>query len=319
VPIADPTVDPAKPLEIKEMKLAAFTTRDVVFGGISLVGALCAAATLKLTLNEQQEEAKKSEQELRDLAFKFLFGESKTQYYVPSVNNPYNPIQGITPPTRDALTGIFSRLGLSKQQLREVNDPCTPTLDGSLLLLGGPVANIFTRQIMGTGRGSPLFSRAQGKPIELPLTFANVVSERIGVGHRPEYQIAVRGKPLSGLERSDCDFLLLTSMPNVFSPHYGVFGHRIMVIAGWHGAGTRSIELVLKDAKLLAELSRKGGAYQGWQAIVKVSKVDGAVGKPIQIGEHNLFEIRGVDFDRIHDTVRGKCYWVDPDERLMQA
>jgi DNA-binding XRE family transcriptional regulator len=308
---------------VPQWPIAGFTTgvskRDFVLGAFSFASALFGGATFVTAKMKEWSDEEKRTAEHRELAYRLLFGDSETQYYVPSINNPYSLITGITAPTGDALSYLFRHFGFTPEKFRPLTDARTPAFNGSIMLLGGPVANVFSRQLMGTGAGCPLFSHVHNKPITLPISFDNVVSSKTGVGNRPQYEISIQGRTLQGLESADCDFLVLTSIPNVFSHAHGVFDHRITVVAGWHGAGTRAIGLILSQPKFLARLHEKTKGFTAWQALIKVGSINRETGVPARIGELAVFEIGHVDFGRVRDAMRGESFWIHPQDRITRA
>ena len=308
---------------VQQWPIAGFTKelskRDFFLGSFSLASAIFGGLNFSATLADGWSEEEKRTAEHRELAYRLFFGDSETQYYVPSINNPYSTIKGITAPTGDALTFLFKHFGFGPEKFRPLTDPRTSKFDGSIMLLGGPVANVFSRQLMGTGAGCPLFSHVHSKPISLPISFDNVVSSETGAGNRPQYEIRIAGRKLDGLDSADCDFLVLTSIPNVFSPGYGLFEHRITVAAGWHGAGTRAIGLILSQPKFLAQLHEKTKGLAAWQALIKVGSINRETGVPAKIGEWAAFEIGHVDFGRVRDAMRGESFWIHPQDRIIRA
>jgi len=299
-------------MHLGAMTIASLTRRDFFVLGVATGIISNILAVLGIRAYDDYVEKREFGREL-------LFRGSNTNYYRPSTNNPYSRVTGITLPTRDALASVFQHLGFTRDRFESVDDPCVRSLDGSLLLLGGPVANMFSRQILGVGTGSWLFSRAQGKNVTLPIAFENIPAGKVRGGVRPHYRVTVQGhRSFSRLDDPDADFLLLTSIPNIFSRSYGVFDHRIMIVAGLHGAGTRSIDLVLQEPKLLDELIKRTKSYSGWQALIRVDKLDPTKEKPLQLGERAVVEITNVNFDRAHEMVQGSCFWLDPSDTPIE-
>jgi transcriptional regulator with XRE-family HTH domain len=321
-PVTSASADPAQGAA-QQWPIAGFTNglskRDFILGSFALASAVFGGLNFAATKMKEWSDEEKRTAEHRELAYRLFFGDSETQYYVPSINNPYSPIKGITAPTGDALTFLFKHFGFGPEKFRPLTDPRTSKFDGSIMLLGGPVANVFSRQLMGTGAGCPLFSHVHSKPVTLPISFDNVVSSEIGAGNRPRYEIRVAGRKLDGLDSADSDFLVLTSIPNVFSPCYGLFDHRITVAAGWHGAGTRAIGLVLSQPKFLAQLHEKTKGLTAWQALIKVGSINRETGVPTRIGESAVFEIGHVDFGRVRDAMRGESFWIHPQDMATRA
>jgi hypothetical protein len=224
----------------------------------------------------EEVEGRKSKQR-QDMVFDLLFGESKRQFYVPSFDNPYAPLPpgSMTAPTADALKSIFDHVGFESRHIQELKETHPSKIDGSILLLGGPVPNKLSRAILGKGHGSPLFLHALGKRIDLPVHFANYLGDKLGPGNRPKYRIVVNGSSLQVAEEGIDDFLVITSIPNVCSVNFETFKHRLVNVAGFHGGGMRAIDLVLEDEflpklyKQLSESPKLKGA-PAWQALLRI-------------------------------------------------
>lgn len=239
------------------------------------IASLLASITQFLEAQERDRKEKKEEQKRlhQQMILNLIFGESSKQYYTPSFDNPYAEIGGITAPTKDALSSVFCNLGGASTNMRELKITGPSTIDGSLLLLGGPVPNPVSRSILGIGGGSPIFKQALHKEVRLPVSFSNIESFDPGPGKRPEYEILVNGKSLP-IKKGEEDYLVITSMPNIYSSTY-FFRHRLMNVAGLHGGGTRAIDLVLNDeflGKLYKDVNNTNKLKNAaaWQAVIKV-------------------------------------------------
>jgi hypothetical protein len=268
----------------------------------------------------------------RHLAIDILFGSAAKRHGVPSRHNPFAPTkEEITKPTADAINSVISRLKLDENGFDQSTDLATTVLDGSFVFFGGPVANAYSRHILGRGSGSPLFKLVHtNNEAILPVSFDLDASLRSGAtvdyddrqGRRPAWELVVQTdqKPYRGPVRTEggqqvSDFLLLTSIPNVYSPTNNP-GDRILVVSGAHGAGTRAIDLILNGPnapKMLDFLYRETTAkdMKGWQALIPVTKLSSDTGWPSELAKPQIYKIQA-DFDQLHDLLRGKPFIVDP-------
>lgn len=292
----------------KALPIVATSDFDPVRRWVCKVGAvlpiLLAAAPVVIELAKLEKEREDQKRLRQQLVKDLIFGETAIHYYTPSYNNPYTEIDGMTVPTSYALSRVFSHLGIGSDDMEEIKISEPAVIDGSLLLLGGPVPNPVSRSILGIGSYSPIFKIALGKEVHLPVSFANVTSKDIGPGMRPDYQIMVKGVPQQ--VHSGEDYLVITSIPNIYSSEK-VFDHRLFNVAGLHGGGTKAIDLLLhkewfeklyKNVKESSELKNA----PAWQAIVKVELNKD---QPKRILGFKTFRIKldEEDFDRTQDYI----------------
>lgn len=271
-----------KNISTKTVELPVIATSNVDWGKrafiLSVFLAPFAASSLGSFLIEYEKREKEKENQKnahRQMISNLIFGESTRHFYTPSYNNPYAENSGITTitnPTKDALFSVFSHLGGTPENMTDLNTSGPAIIDGGLLLLGGPVPNPVSRSILGDGSGSPIFQEALSKKVRLPISFANINSIKTGPGNRPEYQVLVNDNPLPA--EKGTDYLVITSMPNIYSSTYAL-GDRLFNIAGLHGGGTRAIDLVLQQdflGKLYKDVTESSElrSAPAWQAIIRV-------------------------------------------------
>ncbi len=320
---------PAQPIPIGGFSQASTSNRRQF---LQLATPIYAAVVSTLMLGvgvinwrEKEREALEADSrrraEQRAMISSLLFGDDRAdQYYVPGMDNPYSGIKGITPHVNVAYTSIISKLGFTEDRLQQISDLRTPRVDGSLLLLGGPVPNVFTKWIMGIGRGSPVLGRNSRNAYELPISFRNIFPHTPVVGERPKYEIVIEGRSLPDVNEQD--YLVLTSIPNVFSNGYGVFNHRIFIAAGLHGPGMRAAHLLLNDPIALEEIFREARDYHrpdlGWQALVHVGKVDAATSMPHEIRGLAFRPIKGLNFDAVRKKFENKPLKIDIEHPLTR-
>ncbi len=315
-------VSPVKgPREIKIGVLAKMDLgrRDFIFLSIASLSALFAGSNLALNQLQRHSDEAKVALEQRELAFSLLFGQSDEQFIRTSTNNPYSITKGTTLPTFDALNSIMSNFSGIDTHFKELrNEEVLSNVNGSIVLLGGPVANIYSRQVFGVGDGSLLFKRAYGRRIDLPVYFDNVLSKVSGPGTRPEYRVIADGRSIGVRETGDQNYLVLTSIPKVFSKFYGIFDHRIVIVSGLNGVGTRAIHQVLRNPGMMDRLRKETIGMPAWQALIHVNEIDKERQLPIRVGECRVWGINHVDFDKIHEVVKDECFWVDPNDPLIK-
>ena len=73
---------------------------SALFGGAGLVGY------------SELKARRETSQEVKELAFEMLFGGAANQYFLPSTDNPYAAVNGITGPTSDAMKTVFNHFGV---------------------------------------------------------------------------------------------------------------------------------------------------------------------------------------------------------------
>jgi hypothetical protein len=267
-------------------------------------------------------------EEAKGLGINLLFGASESKSGVPSVDNPFSGEFGVTKPTRDAIANVLASLELDPSVIREQADLRTEQLVGSFVFFGGPVANKYSRHIMGLEGPSPLLEIAHhGRRAILPIHFdivrpqgskSSVPYSSGKAGGRPAWEIVVhekRGERRARVDVADGrqanDFLVITSIPNVYSPS-GVLGrNRITTIAGVHGPGTRAVALILKDPSLLNELHKLVRGYEAWQALLEIRGIDHETQWPKSVRIERCVPI-DADFGKLATLLAGKPFLTDP-------
>lgn len=282
------------------------------------IGGEAVVDEYRRTRDELAERAKVEMDEI-EIGRRLLFGDAFNKFGVPSTDNPFAPIKGITKPTGDATRSIISRLALLDGELEFKDNLAGSPIDGSVLLLGGPVANGFSQHILGRGGTSPLLilgnsDRRSVFPIrfdiETPRRQGDYLPYSQGSGHRPKWQLVVEHKGIIHRQQVNIrnghqqnDFLILTSIPNVYSTN---ISDRIVIVSGAHGSGTRAIDLLLGDINSLACLSKCVGAAEAWQALIFINKIDVNTAWPLEISvdENFIFRI-DAEFDALRERLKG--------------
>jgi hypothetical protein len=143
--------------------------------------------------------------------------------------------------------------------------------------------------VLGCGDKSPLFG------VVPPITFDWLSSEDQGLPvERSRWKVVVQGKS------SERDSLVITSIPLDNDKD------RLTIFSGLHSAGTRAIDLLLKDDALLWQLMAKTRKMPAWQAIIEV-KADGFE-NPLALGESAVFEFAKAKFDDPKLSIRKNMF-----------
>ncbi|MGC2224689.1 MAG: hypothetical protein WA624_21195 [Methylocella sp.] len=266
--------------------------------------------------------------ERQERGIELLFGNAEKKSGVPSIDNPFSGKPGITKPTSDAVRCVIHTLQNDEDKITKVTDLKADKLIGSFIFFGGPVANAYSRHILGLGGPSPLLSMIHSdERAVLPMHFDLPASINSGatvdyttadystdVRRRPAWELVVegrRGHVTISNGRQEDDFLVLTSIPNVYSPS-AFHKHRITIVSGAHGPGTRAIDLVLADPAILDKILTQVKSFSGsgWQALINVSNID-SQGWPRKIEVNKVKEIIA-DFDKLHDQLKAKPFMTNP-------
>lgn len=207
------------------------------------------------------------------------------------------------------------------------HESVTLDLDSNIVLIGSPESEPMTRLVFGyESAGASGYAYANGT-IRLPYRWNEHIS---GASHalclqrRPGGGIAIRPNwPLvasltGGCERSTWpyisngflseDYLLITRVPNFLSERALTSGKTILSVAGLHGVGTRAVELLFRDARLVGETLDRIDAMQ-------------LRGRPLQA----LFSINSIDHDSPSGSVATSLRLVDvaavafSDDELTEA
>lgn len=166
----------------------------------------------------------------------------------------------------------------------EIRGPLSATdFQGTLILLGGPDANVLTRLVLQFKKNNE--ARRSFRRVEPPtfnLRFEPVCDPR-DVPENPRGRTAIWA--FNDRWRNDyicpefedgkikTDRLLITVLPNILDPALPE-NERIVIFCGLQGAGTASVELLAQDQTLMHTIREKVGTRYAWQALLKISKID---------------------------------------------
>jgi len=176
-------------------------------------------------------------------------------------------------------------------------------LDTSARVIGGPVASRHAAAIFGSA-SEPSILRA-----ELPVRFDLSPSRNRGGQTGRRAALIVEGRSTT------TEHFLLTSLP---------MGQlRFLNISALTGAGGAAADLVLGDARLIADLmiATRGLQNGGWQALFQVEVIKR---RPVAIDpSFRVFEVKGIDFDSpryaLNDPAFLNTYAEEPDWQSATA
>ena len=193
--------------------------------------------------------------------------------------------------TEDGWNSLIRRLQLGIPKVSE-HLITTRNLEGSVIIVGGPVANLHSRLILGCGDVSPLL----GVKLPIRFDFGSRLEHAKNSGTEP-WRVVVDGRA------SESECLVITSLP---------MGNedRAVVVAGLHGAGTRAIDLLLtsENQGLLDRLHRDTKDFAGWQAICRVFARDSETPAALDDFDVRIFEIKNVDLDRVRASIGDELF-----------
>lgn len=229
-----------------------------------------------------------------DLGKLLFFGTARQLSATLGGIHPHLPKGTIHESTSYGLQSLISRLDLGK--LRDTTQLASEMIEGSAAILGGPVANLHARLVMGCGGVSPLFG------VPLPVGFdCSSIATSTSDNYEP-WRVAVDGRT----SQNEC--LVITCVPMDRS------SDRLTIFSGLHGAGTRAIDLVLTDAPLMEQLYRDTRHLLAWQAIIEVRARD--IEFPESLGLYRVFEITNINFDDPNNLVRANLLLTE--SRIME-
>lgn len=225
--------------------------------------------------------------ETTDLGRALVYKNSKSAFGILAHIHPFYDGQP-HPSSLDGLDILIRRLRLGR--IRSVERLGAEACEGTATVFGGPVSSREARFIFGKGDHSPLVG------VALPFSFRYWDRMAEAVASRTEpWEVIVGGVPAPAVR--EC--LIVTVLPVGDAD-------RIVSIAGLHGAGTRAIDLVLRDRQLLERVERETRNLPGWQFFCEVIASDNET--PTELGETLLREING-DFDSSGYSRRARLFF----------
>lgn len=217
-----------------------------------------------------------------DLGKLLFFGTARQLEATLGGIHPHLPKGAIHDSTSYGLESLIRRLDLG--QVRDAPELASETIGGSAAILGGPVANLHARLIIGCDGISPLF----GVPLPVGFDCSGIAPGTSG--NDEPWRVIVDGRT------SENECLVITSLPMDSS------SDRLTIFSGLHGAGTRAIDLVLSDTPLMELLYRDTRHLLAWQCIVEVRPRN--LEFPDSLGLYRVFEITNINFEDPNNLLR---------------
>lgn len=246
---------------------------------------------------------------VRDLFAELFLGTREKVYLVPAQDNPamtpdpavlkVDPYEVFTRTTLDAAKAFGAVLDIVEERIRRIDQLIALNGHGNLITFGSPTSNLIARAAMRygpTADGSDGLEYWGDRGLELTIRY-ELNGERIRRSDAPHRVVTrvVQGRehaiPNWGIVRGpggvECpelrgdkltqDYLLISSLPNVF--HRGSLdaGHRIVNFGGTHREGTAATTRLFTNQNILESLRERIRSAQGsaptppyWQALLSV-------------------------------------------------
>jgi hypothetical protein len=231
--------------------------------------------------------------------------------------------------------------GWQEQPSRAMHD-----LNENYVLIGGPRSEPLTQLVFGYESGPKRMTYTGGLPVR--YRWDCDISTRVpkDVFHRRPGGRETRTLNWSIVDERDgyhlwpatatnawtgnkaflaSDYLLITRLPNFFTPDAYSLGRTIVSIGGTHGIGTRGISLLLKSAEyvqhLLSESSTPGSHFQVLYEIRDIEHHPdaGSRGRSIRLQDFESLRFTDDDIARARDSAsRRYARWVADGERPFQ-
>lgn len=268
----------------------------------------------------KEKVEQRGEQKLEEKNFKLvaqLFGIEGNVGLRPSGEHPQFGTR-IHPDDQETLfylTGLINSDKL-KAQGRWIVSP-EPAYN--IICLGGPVANLITRQNMGYQRRGDEFLRLSDFPINFPFLFdlskkvRRVTKRYTGGRVHKEYNwpiITPSGLIDSKVTRQgwlDESYLIITRMPNLSNESTWREAKDLLIISGTHGTGTRAVEQLFGDQEALSAIVSDIGGARYYQSLLRIPSINHDVQRrdsfPSGI-EHIKSEALLIDNERIDSWFR---------------
>ncbi|GAA3912547.1 hypothetical protein [Actinoplanes auranticolor] len=167
-------------------------------------------------------------------------------------------------------------------------------LDDNLVLIGSPTSEGISRIAFGytcEELGNDSLVQANS-PVDLPyrmvLNYSDVPEGALARRYVPgrgevarrnwriitETEMFVPETGTGGWLRTD--YLLVTRLRNFLTAEGLAQGHSLLSLSGTHGTGTRAVELLMRDRRILRELAAltEGRSFASFQALFKVSDIE---------------------------------------------
>lgn len=241
--------------------------------------------------------ARKRDELTRANAFREALGVAQAEIYNYrlATNHPLYPVGTPHPDDLEAFAAILGTDAKCWDQAVQwaAEGENTGQLSEGFVLIGSPEAEAITRLVFGyESRGAGRGMRHIGVGIPFPFrweeddslvkaSYKKYVPERGLVERRNWPVLDQRGDSIRSIfPRLDnkgmltSDLLLISKIPNFLTVDSFQSGRSIVSVAGTHGVGTRAIELLLRNRKLMAQIeSDIGRSQQYFQVLLEVGNV----------------------------------------------
>ena len=232
-----------------------------------------------------------------------IFGNLPNQSkFIPGTSHHLFPGE-MHPDDQIAAATLANAMSLGIKELKIVDNFITlKNLEGMVVALGSPVSNYLSRIVMtyeyiDKDPSKGLVRDKEKSFFDLPFEFvmdADMLSKSGATAKRiikgsvrqvPNWSLYsnIKNKLMVPIVSDDgqlkSDYLLITVVPNFFSKMDYDSGKTLILFAGTHGVGTKAVELLFRDEKLLKKLLKQVEHVDYWQAVIKVDKVIPRIGK----------------------------------------
>lgn len=226
-----------------------------------------------------------------------LLGVHRDQSYNYRVSMTHPALQ-LGVPHPDDLAALTALAGTKiaaadRRHFTLVDDELNADLEQSWVLIGSPESESLSRLLFGYRvRDDGLGMLMLESPVSLTYRWLEDASEIVSFSRRALPYGATSTRPNwpllkrtpSGVARLtprltrdgwlENDYLVITRIPNFLTQRALDEGRAIVSIAGTHGIGTRSIELLLTNTAVLGELlERLNGADTDFQIVIEASSI----------------------------------------------
>lgn len=225
-----------------------------------------------------------------------LFGDLNENFsFVPGTAHRIH--KGRIHPDDKKAASTLERIGLSGvENLEIVNNLFFPeNIQGNIVALGSPATNALTTGIMQyrpfLKKPEHGFFRENKTFFDLPFEYYmngkqllkdnRIYKRRVlhdlkvgpnwGIYNNIDNQLIIPKTSESGILLND--YLLVTVLPNIYELKGVDTDSKIIIFGGAHGTGTKAIELLLSNNKILKKLVRQTKNIRYWQALIEIDSI----------------------------------------------
>ena len=241
-------------------------------------------------------------------AKQLFFGTRQDYKVIPTELGTGGIDSDISSPSRVSLSEIRSLLHTGAGHIFERNTLEIRDYSGNIFVLGGPAANSFARLVLGTSGSSEILFSDQEAKLKFPFYFdINESTRRFndGFGRYDSANGQTRRAPVWLLWNGDRyiipeinegklveDYVNLTCIPNILDADSFHRGCKIFLFTGAHGPAASAAGLLIKNKRLIEQISDINHHNRAWQAILGIDELD--ADKPIEMIE-NVIKFQRID------------------------